>query len=348
MQVEAAGGQHAKESEQWKAWDEFLETETDTGFRQSSWYTALRVTRGWRHFGTVLRDGEAIVGGAMVLAQSFAPGKCCYYIPDGPVFLERDSIAEQEQVFRAVMDFIERKRQTEQEAVSHLSINPRWENVPGFVKGFRESRHYYGSPRDTLCVDLNACESAILAQMKPKGRYNIGVAQRHGVSVVEDASPRAIDDFLSIYGETFTRKGKSRRSADYFRTLIPMLSASQRGSVFFAEYHGTRLATALVVYCGRTATYYYGGSRAIHRNVMAPYLLHFEIMRRAKCLGCQSYDLFGVTPQGAPDDGWTDISVFKRKFGGRELRFVPTLEYVYDPVAYREWERSRRAEHTQQ
>ena len=117
-----------------------------------------------------------------------------------------------------------------------------------------------------------------------------------------------------------------------------MLSASERGSVFFAEYQGTRLATALVVYCGRTATYYYGGSRATHRNVMAPYLLHFEIMRKAKGLGCQSYDLFGVTPQGEPNDGWTDISVFKRKFGGREIRLVPTLEYVYDPVAYREWE----------
>jgi lipid II:glycine glycyltransferase (peptidoglycan interpeptide bridge formation enzyme) len=334
--------------EQWKPWDEFLASETDTGFRQSSWYTELRSSRGWRHFGTVLRDGGAIVGGAVVLAQSFAPGQCYYYIPDGPVFLERDSAADQEQVFLAVMDFIERKRQTELEAVSHLSINPRWENVPGFVKGFQESDHYYGSPRDTLCVDLTACESAILAQMKPKGRYNIGVARRYGVSVVEDASARGIEDFLSIYGETFTRKGKSQRSSDYFRTLVPALSASERGSVFFAEYQGTRLATAIVVYHGRTATYYYGGSRAIHRNVMAPYLLHFEIMRKAKELGYDAYDLFGVTPEGAPNDGWTDISVFKRKFGGRELRFVPTLEYIYDPAAYREWERSMRVKPAQQ
>jgi lipid II:glycine glycyltransferase (peptidoglycan interpeptide bridge formation enzyme) len=168
------------------------------------------------------------------------------------------------------------------------------------------------------------------------------------VSVVEDASPRGIDDFLSIYGETFARKGMTRRGSDYFRTLIPTLSAAARGSVFFAEYCGMRLATALVVYCGRTATYYYGGSRAIHRNVMAPYLLHFEIMRKAKALGCQSYDFFGVSPVGAPNDGWADISVFKRKFGGREVRHVPTLEYVYDPVAYGDWEQSRRRKPAQQ
>jgi lipid II:glycine glycyltransferase (peptidoglycan interpeptide bridge formation enzyme) len=337
MRVEAAGGQDARELELWKAWDEFLEAETDAGFRQSSWYTALKVTRGWGHFGTVLRDGRAIVGGAMVLARSFAPGRCYYYIPDGPVFLERDSAAEQEQVFRAVLNFVERKRQTERETVSHLCINPRWEGVPSFVTGFQKADHYYGSPRDTLCIDLTVPESAILAQMKPKGRYNIGVAQRYDVSVVEDASLQGIGDFLSIYGETFARKGKRGRSPDYFRTLIPMLSASERGSVFFAEHQGIRLATALVVYWGGTATYYYGGSRVIHRNVMAPYLLHFEIMRKAKGLGCRSYDLFGVTPQGAPNDGWTDISVFKRKFGGQELRLVPSLEYLYDPAAYREW-----------
>ena len=70
---------------------------------------------------------------------------------------------------------------------------------------------------------------------------------------------------------------------------------------------------------------------------MAPYLLHFEIMRKAKALGCQTYDLFGVTPENEPSNGWTDFSIFKRKFGGREIHLVPTLEYIYDPVAYEEW-----------
>jgi peptidoglycan pentaglycine glycine transferase (the first glycine) len=184
---------------------------------------------------------------------------------------------------------------------------------------------------------LNHSESAILAQMKPKCRYNIGVARRYGVSVVEDVSPQGIEDFLNIYKETCARKNLDGLDPNYFRSLIPMLLASERGSVFFAEYQDTRLATALVVYFGRTATYYYGGSRVAYRNVMAPYLLHFEIMRKAKVLGCQCYDLFGITPQSEPSDGWTDISVFKRKFGGQELRLVPTLEYIYDPIAYQEW-----------
>jgi lipid II:glycine glycyltransferase (peptidoglycan interpeptide bridge formation enzyme) len=340
MSVEAAVKLPSLEPERWKAWDEFVEARPDPGFRQLSWYTSLKVAHGWEQFGTVLRDRDTIVGGAMLLAYSFAPGKCYYFIPDGPVLLEEDPPAEQELVFRAVMSFLERKRQTEQRVVSHLCINPRWEHVPGFVTGFRESSRYYGTPRDTLYVDLTISESDMLAQMKPKGRYNIGLAQRYGVSVMEDISPRGIEEFVAIYRETFDRKGRRGRSSGYFHDLIPQLLAADRGSIFFAEYQGTRIATALVVYSGCMATYYYGGSRAIYRNVMAPYLLHFEIMRTAQRRGCRSYDLFGISPQGRPSDGWQDISIFKRKFGGRDVRFVPTLEQIYDPAAYQEWEES--------
>jgi hypothetical protein len=35
-----------------------------------------------------------------------------------------------------------------------------------------------------------------------------------------------------------------------------------------------------------------------------------------------------------PDHPWEDISVFKAKFGGVEVRHVPTLDYIYDPAAY--------------
>ena len=104
--------------------------------------------------------------------------------------------------------------------------------------------------------------------------------------------------------------------------------------MFFAEYQGLRLAVAVVVYFGRRATYFFGGSLESHRHVMAPCLLHFEIMRRARALGHEWYDLWGVAPANEPDHPWRDISTFKRKFGGVEVNLVPTLDYVYDPLAY--------------
>ena len=318
----------------WEMWDTFLEATPETGFMQSSWWADFRTTAGYEHFGAILKDSNAVVGGAMVQKFTYAPQSCFYYVQDGPVLPDDQSIAGQ--VFSVILGDIENRRQTEDEMVSHLRMEPRWERLPSFISGFRPPAvaDRFVEPRNTLCIDLRPSEAAILAQMKPKGRYNIGVARRHGVTVIEDTSDRGLADFQSIYDATVTRQGFEAKPPDYFEALISILLSRQRGSIFFAEYQGKRLAAALVVYFGRRATYFFGGSLVERRSVMAPYLLHFEIMRRARAMGHEWYDLWGVAPENQPDDSWADISVFKRKFGGVEVNLVPTLDYVYDARAY--------------
>jgi lipid II:glycine glycyltransferase (peptidoglycan interpeptide bridge formation enzyme) len=304
---------------------------------QSSWWADFRTTVGFENFGVILKHQSVIVGGATVQKFSWASESCFYYIQDGPVLPGDEAVAGE--VFGAILEAVEGRRQSERQAVSHLRIEPRWQRLPSFVSGFRSLAFgdNFVEPRKTLCIDLRPSEAAILAQMKPKGRYNIGVAQRHGVSVIEDTSDQGLADFLSIYEETVARQesqGMKVKPPDYFETLVSLLSSRQCGSIFFAEYHGIRLATAVVVHFGRRATYFFGGSRARDRHIMAPYLLHFEIMRRAKATGHEWYDLWGVAPQDEPDHPWQKISTFKRKFGGVEVNFVPTLDYVYDAAAY--------------
>jgi lipid II:glycine glycyltransferase (peptidoglycan interpeptide bridge formation enzyme) len=220
--------------------------------------------------------------------------------------------------------------------VSHLRIEPRWRHLPGFVRGFRPLSFpdVYTEPRSTLWIDLRPAENSILAQMKPKGRYNIHLAQRHGVSVIEDTSDQGLADFLRIYGRMAGRKEIAAKPPGYFRTLFSLLLPRRQISIFFAEYRGRRLSGALVVYFGRRATYFFGGSLAVHRCVMAPYLMQFEIMRSAKARGCEWYDLWGFDPGNEPDHPWRNISVFKAKFGGGVQYLVPTLDYVYDAAAY--------------
>ena len=322
-------------TDRWKAWDSFLEAMPETGFMQTSWWADFRTTVGYDHFGAIIKDKNGIVGGATVQRFPYAPQRCFYYIQDGPVIPGDEATGGE--VFKAILEYIERRRKAETETVSHLRIEPRWLRLPGFVSGFRAIpplADHYLEARDTRCIDLRPSEAAILAQMKPKGRYNIGVAQRHGVTVIEDTSNQGLADFLRIYKRTAIRQELRAKPPSYFRTLVSTLSSLQRGSVFFAEYRGMRLATALVVYFGNRATYFYGGSLVRHRRVMAPYLLHFEIMRRAKALGLEWYDLWGIAPPNEPDHPWRDFTVFKAKFGGVEVHLVRTLDYVYDEAAY--------------
>lgn len=323
------------EADRWAAWDRFLEATPTTGFMQSSWWADFRVGAGYDHFGAILKSRNTIVGGAVVLKFHWDDASCFYYIPDGPVLPDDELVAAE--VFAAILDVINDHRRNDPNTVSHLRIEPRWERLPEFVHGFQPIPVLgdgYMEPRDTLCVDLRPNETDILAQMKPKGRYNIRVAQRHGVSVVEDNSKQGIADFLTIYKEMTVRQGLRAKPADYFEELASTLSAQKKGGVYFAEHQGMRIAAAVVVTFGRTATYFYGGSLDGQRHLMAPYLLHFEIMRRTKALGCAWYDFWGIAPHGTSNHPWQDISVFKRKFGGQEVNLVPTLDYVFDAAAY--------------
>lgn len=317
----------------WSDWDRFLESLPDSGFMQSSWWAEFRLDAGYEHFGVVLKDRGAVVGGAIVMRYEHAPGRCFYYVPDGPVIPSDDEGGGE--IFEAILEEIEERRRSDPLTVTHLRIEPRWRRLPEFVKGFHPVSQFvdiYVEPRSTLCVDLRLSEDEILAGMKPKGRYNVRLAQRHGVTVVEDASEQGIADFLDIYHATASRQGMKPKPDSYFRTMLSVLSPVGRGTIYFAEHRGVRLAAVLIVTFGSTATYFFGGSRNEHREVMAPYLLHFEAMRKAKAAGCSWYDFWGVAPDDNPDHPWADFSVFKRKFGGVESRLVPTLDYDYAAV----------------
>ena len=331
------------QADRWAAWDRFLEATPASGFMQSSWWAEFRTTVGYSHFAAILKDAGRIVGGAMVQRFRHRSGAAFYYMQDGPVLPSDPSLAAD--VLEATLQAVEERRAADTETVSHLRIEPRWERrvvpLPGFEPVARRDR--YVEPRRTLCVDLRPDHRVILARMRPKGRYNISVARRHGVTIVEDTSPRGLGDFLRIYRDTADRQGFRTKPASYFESLLRVAAPRRGGALHFAEHDGVRLAAALVISWGPRETYFYGGSLAERRQVMAPYLLHFDIMCRAKQAGREWYDLWGVAPEGDRAHPWAGISVLKRRFGGSEVALLPTLDYVYDRAAYMRYQASEAA-----
>lgn len=190
------------------------------------------------------------------------------------------------------------------------------------------------SPAHTRITDLGATEDELLAAMHSKTRYNIRVAQKKGVDVNVTGGPFA--SIWKLFEQTSSRGQFRLHRRDYYeRMLASLLDGDCRAFLATASHEGNLLAANVMIDFGDTRTYLHGASSNTHRNLMGPYLLHWELMRDAKERGFAFYDWWGVAPAGAPQSHpWSGISRFKRGFPGGELVSPGTYDLIQKPFAY--------------
>ncbi|MGJ3521542.1 lipid II:glycine glycyltransferase FemX [Nitratidesulfovibrio sp. D1] len=221
----------------------------------------------------------------------------------------------------------------------------------------------------SLVVDLTGTEQDILARMKPKTRYNIGLAARKGVRV-DPALPDMLPVFHGLYRQTALRNGFAPCGYEQFRALFRarMHALNPTGPLaptppdstpanpicpdraettspgrdaellFLLARHGADvLAGAIVALCGATAHFLYGASADHKRQYMAPYAMHWKAMRLARQRGCAAYDMGAVPPGLDPAHPFHGLHRFKTGFGGRvELR-SGSWDYPIDHAAHRDF-----------
>ena len=64
--------------------------------------------------------------------------------------------------------------------------------------------------------------------------------------------------------------------------------------IYKSIYQNKLLASAIFIDFGKTRTFLFGGSSAQDKNVMAPYLLHWQAILDAKNAGMKFYDFWGT------------------------------------------------------
>ncbi len=189
-------------------------------------------------------------------------------------------------------------------------------------------------PAQTLILDLKRSEEELLAAMHPKTRYNIRLAEKKGVSIVKG---RAAD-----FGE-FWRLLKLTKDRDRFRLHGPahyqhLLTAGRDFvRLFFARYQGRNVAAVLSFAFGDKVTYAHGASDYSFRSLMAPYLLHWEIIRQAQREAYKYYDFYGLN-----EKQWPGVTRFKLGFGGGRVFYPGTFDLVWRKGFYRAYNFLRR------
>ena len=145
----------------------------------------------------------------------------------------------------------------------------------------------------------------------------------------------AVKIFYNLYRETVRREKITGRSIDYFYDMVDILGAKDYAEVFVAYLQDQPLAAAIVTYYDGVASYLYGGSSRLNREVMAPFALHWAIMKAAKARNCHHYDLLGVAPEGVQKHKWAGLTRFKENFGGKNVEIIGSYDKVYHLGWYR-------------
>jgi len=197
-------------------------------------------------------------------------------------------------------------------------------------------------PDTTLVLDLTQPEEELRAQMKQKGRYNIRIAERAGVTVRASTDPHEVDAFCTLLKSTTARDHFTGHPCSYYVSFLQALAPHNQALLYLAAYEGQTIAAALMTYAGDTATYYYGASDYEHRDKMAPYLLQWTAIRDAKRNGYTQYDFLGIAPVDAPaSHSLTGVTRFKQQFGGEVITYPPSTEYWTQPHLHAVLERMR-------
>lgn len=168
------------------------------------WGEFQAAVRGRGAFWPILVEDDSlnVRGSALIVRQALPFKKCWFLCMYGPL------IEPGTKVWDEFMGFV--KRLAAREGAVYLRVEPGWEDqgdprlrgddrVRGNDRGRgndRKKAHARYAPEWTLLIDLTPPEEEILAQMKPKGRYNIRLAEKKGVSVASETGKKALEKVL--------------------------------------------------------------------------------------------------------------------------------------------------------
>ena len=202
----------------------------------------------------------------------------------------------------------------------------------------------------TFVLDLTKQEEELLAQMHSKTRYNIKVAQKHGIKVLEDNSQDSFKTYLKLMTETTNRQAFYAHTPSYHKNLFETLP--KKDDTNSLSYHllnavykpkqstianqQSIILTSWVLFVFKDTLYYpYGASSRQYRETMASNLMAWEAIKFGKKLGLKKFDMWGALgPEPSKNDPWYGFHRFKEGYGAELVEYVGSYDLVVKPLLY--------------
>lgn len=305
--------------------NKFIKSQPHSQFLQSWEWGEFNADLGCqvRRFG-IVDDFDNLLAAVTILEKALPLSWKYWYAPRGPVINFQFPIFNFQTIFNFLMS--ELKNIAVKENIIFLRLEPtadlRLETCDLKLK-----RSLDVQPSRTLLLDLTLSEEKLLAVMHQKTRYNIRLAEKKGVVVKRAAiNEKNLAAWWALIKTTGERDAFRLHNQRYYNLMLRQPNMA----LWLAEKDGAVLAGAIIAMCGDTATYVHGASSNADRQLMAPYLLHWELIKAAKTAGRQYYDFYGYD-----ESRWPGVSRFKQGFGGAIAWYPGTFDLVINSLYYR-------------
>lgn len=193
-------------------------------------------------------------------------------------------------------------------------------------------------PEETLLLDLSLSEQELLQKMEHDTRYSIRTAEKRGVQTQHAENTREkkkiFDSFWDLFQKTNDRHSLRAYEKRYYE-LIFALEGECSSEVLWATLDGKTIATAIIVFFGKRATYLYAASEKGYGRYNAPTFLLWNAIRSAKIRGCNIFDFWGISKTKKE---WEKITAFKKSFGGHETKYTGAWDFVLNPAKYKAYQ----------
>ena len=367
-----------------ESWNEFVAENNSESFLQSWEWGSFQKSLGRKIWRIGIVEDESLSGGksenikyqisnikfnllavALIVKQDLPFGRSYFYCPRGPV-IKISNIKYQESKILEIL-FGEIKKIGKKEKSLFLRIDPpigcnRREQACLFSTIRIKKSPNEIQPRNTLILDITKSEEELLKEMKQKTRYNIRLAERKGVKIINTKyqipNTKYFKEFWELVKETSQRDKFSSHNKNYYWKILEIGTQDTRSNnqkntnnqaaknkkylqvkLYLAEYDHKIIAANIVLYFGDMAVYLHGASSNEYRNVMAPYFLQWRQIMDAKKAGCKRYDFWGVSsdtecPRWGHSVSWGGITKFKKGFGGYEKNYIGAYDLIFDNIGY--------------
>lgn len=315
-----------REIEDQKIWDDFQNKQEFSNILQSWEWGQFQKSLGRKVWYWGVHDGEKIIGTCMV---HMIPTRLRthLYTSNGPSidWTNKDAV-------KTLIHFL--KELGKENNALFVRMDPMIEDTPENSQmlgdlGLKKATTNIQA-ENKWYLDVTTSEEDLLAGMKKNTRYSIRRSEREGVTVKYSHNVEDFEKFWGLFNQTVERQKFVPHTKEYYTKQIE--SFPQKYRIYWAEYKGDVLATALIPFYGNTG-FYLHASASVNRlkNVFPAHSLIWEVVKDAKKENLKYFDFWGIAPTDDPKHPWSGFSFFKKSFGGFRKDLVRAYDLSLSP-----------------